>query len=137
MAAGSVAGLDRTRMVDALGQAGMMAAAIWQRWLEPTHSKQFATAQAARSGLVAARLARIEFPGARQILEGELGFFRTYYPDADPAVTTANPDALWTIFDVSFKPWPACRHAHPVIKAALNLCNLSRKPDCVGHGPCL
>jgi 2-methylcitrate dehydratase PrpD len=27
----------------------------------------------------------------------------------------------WRIFEVSFKPWAACRHAHPVIDCALEL----------------
>src|SRR5690606_19381078 len=33
----------------------------------------------------------------------------------------AEPDADWMIHDVSFKPWPACRHAHAAIDAALAL----------------
>ena len=73
MAAGCAIGLDRSRLADALGQAGMMASGLWQCRLETTFSKQLATANAAQSGVVAARLAETGFPGARQILEGELG----------------------------------------------------------------
>ena len=34
---------------------------------------------------------------------------------------TDDPDGEWLLHDCSFKPWPACRHAHPVIDAALQL----------------
>jgi len=121
LAAGRVLDLDKPRLADALGQAGMMASGIWQCRLEPTYSKQLATAHAARSGVLAAQLAATGFPGALHILEGELGFFKTYYPASDPNLVTRDPEADWQIFDVSFKPWPACRHAHPAIEAALNL----------------
>lgn len=121
MAAGSVLNLDPGRLADALGQAGMQASGIWQCRLEPTFSKQLATAHAARAGLVSADLARAGFPGARYILEGELGFFEAYYPRADRTLVLATPDAPWKISEVSFKPWPACRHAHPAIEAALAL----------------
>ena len=106
---------------DTLGQAGMQAAGIWQCRLEPTDSKQLATAHAARAGVCAAATAAAGFRGARAILEGELGFLRAYYPDADPLCVTAAPDAPWRIHEVSFKPWPACRHVHPAIAAALRV----------------
>jgi len=35
----------------------------------------------------------------------------------------------WRIWDVSFKPWGACRHAHPAIDAALELQALLGKLD--------
>ncbi len=124
MAAGVASDLEADRLADALGQAGMMAAGIWQCRLEPTYSKQLATAHAAQSGVIAAELAKAGFPGAKQILEGELGFFKTYYPDADPDLTLQTSGPGWMIEEVSFKPWSACRHAHPVIEAALTLKDL-------------
>jgi len=120
IAAGRLAGLSEGALVDAMGQAGMSAAGIWQCRLEPTFSKQLACANAARNGVVAAWLASGNFPGARYILEGELGFFRSYYPLAD--VSSIGLDAPeWRIHEVSFKPWPACRHVHPAIEALLSL----------------
>ncbi|WP_223426932.1 MmgE/PrpD family protein [Tateyamaria pelophila] len=106
-------------MADALGQAGMMASGIWQCRLEPTFSKQLATAQAARSGVLAAELAAAGFPGARAILTGPMGFFASYYPKADTAQLIAPGD--WALHEMSFKPFPACRHTHPAISAAMNL----------------
>ena len=121
MAAGSILKLGPDALADALGQAGMQASGIWQCRLEPTFSKQLGTAHAARAGLVSAQLAKAGFPGARRILEGELGFFEAYYPRADQGMVLAAPDGPWKISEVSFKPWPACRHAHPAIEAALAL----------------
>lgn len=120
-AAASVMGLDRPLIVDALGQAGMQAAGLWQCRLEPTFSKQLATARAAQSGVIAADLAAIGFPGAKAILEGDLGFFAATCPGSDPRAVVQNAHAPWRIHDTSFKPWSACRHAHPVIEAGLVL----------------
>ncbi|NNF79865.1 MAG: MmgE/PrpD family protein, partial [Rhizobiales bacterium] len=122
-AAGLATELSTDELADALGQAGMMASGIWQCRLEPTFSKQLATAHAAQSGVIAAQLAGAGFPGAKHILEGELGFFKTYYPKADPALTIHPAVSQWKIEEVSFKPWSACRHTHPVIEAALALRN--------------
>lgn len=114
-----LAGLDAEGMADALGQAGMQAAGIWQCRLEPTFSKQLATAHAARAGVFAAELAAAGFPGARAILTGEMGFFASYYPEADQSALTV-PRA-WAITEMSFKPYPACRHTHSAISAMLDL----------------
>lgn len=111
--------LDADGMADALGQAGMQAAGIWQCRLEPTFSKQLATAHAARAGVFAAQLAAAGFPGARAILSGPMGFLASYYPEADRAALTA-PQG-WAILDISFKPYPACRHTHPAISAMVSL----------------
>lgn len=111
--------LDAERMLDALGQAGMQAAGIWQCRLEPTFSKQLACAHAARAGVFSAELADVGFPGPTAILTGELGFFASYYPNADQTALTASGG--WVLNEMSFKPFAACRHTHPAISAALGL----------------
>ena len=126
VAAADLLGADEDRLADALGQAGMMASGIWQCRLEPTFSKQLATAHAARSGVLAADLAVAGFPGARAILTGPMGFFKSYYPEADPAQLTAPSD--WALLEMSFKPFPACRHTHPAISAALDLRDFAKTP---------
>ncbi len=119
MAAATLHKLPDNLLADALGQAGMQAAGIWQCRLEPTFSKQLATAHAARAGVLSAELGAAGFPGARAILTGEMGFFASYYPGADVAtMTNAGP---WAVTQMSYKPFPACRHTHPAISAALDL----------------
>jgi 2-methylcitrate dehydratase PrpD len=111
--------LNEVRMLDALGQAGMQAAGVWQCRLEPTFSKQLACAHAARAGVFAAELAHADFPGPKSILTGQLGFFAGYYPDANQAFLIADND--WALLEMSFKPFSACRHTHPAISAAFDL----------------
>jgi len=118
-AASALMKLDEVRMLDALGQAGMQAAGVWQCRLEPTFSKQLACAHAARAGVFAAELAQADFPGPKSILTGQLGFFASYYPAANHAPLNAHND--WALTEMSFKPFSACRHTHPAISAALDL----------------
>jgi 2-methylcitrate dehydratase PrpD len=114
-------GLDARAMVDALGQAGAQAAGTWQCRIEPTDTKQLLTARAAQSGLIAADLTALGLTGPAKILDGTYGLFAATAPDADPTRVAADPDGSWRLVDVSFKVWPACRHAHPAIEAALAL----------------
>ncbi len=128
-AAGSVLGLNDAQMSDALGNAGSLAGGLWQLRNEDVMSKQLHNAHAARSGLVAATLAQRGLTGPKRILEGPQGFYAAMCPDATPEVLTADPDAPWMIYDTSFKPWPACRHAHPTIDATLLLRDRLGSPD--------
>jgi 2-methylcitrate dehydratase PrpD len=84
-------------------------------------TKQLHTARAAQAGYVAARLAGAGFSGPEWMLEGEQGFYDALCPDPAPERVTEDPDGPWKIWETSFKPWPACRHAHAAIDAALEL----------------
>ncbi len=121
MAVASVLGIDDDQRVAALGNAGSTASGLWRCRHEPVMTKQWHTAIAAQAGLMAATLAANGFSGPAFILEGEQGFFSATAPDATPDRVTARPDEDWLIFDTSFKPWPACRHAHATIDCALAL----------------
>jgi 2-methylcitrate dehydratase PrpD len=80
-------------------------------------TKQLHLAHAALAGLWITRLARRGFTGPRAILEGPQGLYAA-------TVQAPRPLALgqgWRMDEVSFKPWAACRHAHPAIDAALEL----------------
>lgn len=112
-------GLDRAAFMSALGNAGSTASGLWQCRHEPVMTKQWHTARAAEDGFVAAMMARDGLTGPAFILEGEQGFFAATAPDATHGAVIAGPDAPWLIYDTSFKPWAACRHAHPTIDAAL------------------
>ena len=119
-AAASVMGLSAAHSVRALGLAGTQASGFWQTRHEPASmAKQLHTARAAHAGLSAALLARAGMAGPERILEGPQGFFAATCPGSDPEDVLADHGADWLIEQVSFKPWPACRHAHPVIDAAL------------------
>lgn len=122
MAAASVLELSPERTAHALALAGTQASGFWQtRHESASMAKQLHTARAAHAGLLGARLAAEGFDGPLAILEGPQGFFAATCPGADPADVLADYGPGWRIDEVSFKPWPACRHTHPAIAAALRL----------------
>lgn len=119
-AAASVLGLDELRTAHALGLAATQASGFWQTRHEPASmAKQLHTARAAHAGLAAAQLSANGFDGPLAILEGPQGFFAATCAGADPEAVMADHGAPWLIEQVSFKPWPACRHAHAAMDAAL------------------
>jgi len=111
------AALREERLVHVLGLAGSVAGGLWQMRHEPGDAKQWHVAHAVASGLHAASAVQAGARAPQFILEGPQGLH---------AATTAAARSMdlpdhWRIHDVSFKPWAACRHAHPAIDAALEL----------------
>ncbi|MEM7327633.1 MAG: MmgE/PrpD family protein [Pseudomonadota bacterium] len=114
--------LTEEERAHAMALAISQSAGLWHtRHDADSMGKQLHTAVAARAGLDAAQLARDGFRGPLSILEGEQGFFAAMCEDGQPMQICARQDAQWAIQEVSFKPWPACRHAHAAIDAALKL----------------
>ena len=112
--------LDGSDLVSALGLAGTQAAGLWQtRHEADSMAKQLHAGHAAHAGVLAAILSKQGFQGPRSILEGEQGFFAAMCPGANPEDVLLNSDAGWLLHETSLKPYPACRHAHPAIDAAL------------------
>ncbi len=106
--------------VSALGLAGTQAAGLWQTRHEPdSMAKQLHAGHAAHAGVLAALLSAQSFQGPRTILEGEQGFFAAMCPGADAKKILADYGSEWLHHQTSIKPYPACRHAHPAIDAAL------------------
>jgi len=136
VAAAVIYDLDHEAMCGAFGNAGMQASGVWQCRLDPGYGKQMVCGHASRAAISATRLAKIGFVGPARILEGELGFFKSFYPQSDfetLASVTSDPTSdghRWHIHEVSFKPWPACRHTHPVIEAALVLRDQYNSHEC-------
>ena len=121
MATAALQGLDDTQAVHALGNAGTQAAGLWQFLETGAMSKHLHAGRAAEAGVVAAGLAGLGFTGPPAILEGDKGFFAGACPDADPGAVLGDAEAPWQVHETSIKPWPSCRHTHPVINAALEL----------------
>lgn len=120
-AAGSIAGLDRSAMVHALGNAGTRTGGVWQTRPEGAMSKPLHVGGAADAGILAVDLAALGLTGPRLVLEGELGIYAATCPDAEPGAIGRPGAADWKISETSLKPWPGCRHVHPSIDAALAL----------------
>lgn len=124
-ACANLLGLDEDQTVDALAQAGMQSAGPWQCREEHGFSKQLAAGRAAQSGVLAADLARAGLRGPAYILEGPHGWLRATGAALDGIEAAgrawSSAGMRWQIHDVSHKPWPACRHVHPALGAALAL----------------
>lgn len=116
-AAAALLGADAVQTADALGLAGSVVGGFWQMRHEPGDTKQWHLAHARSTGVAAAMQARHGARGPRRILEGPQGLYAATC-DAPRPLTLGTG---WRIEEVSFKPWGACRHAHPAIDAALAL----------------
>jgi 2-methylcitrate dehydratase PrpD len=116
-AAVSIFGNDEQAMVWALGNAGSFAGGLWHMRHDDVMTKQLHVTHAALSGLWVARLAVKGFTGPKALLEGPQGFYSAFTQQPKPL--TLGTD--WAMARVSFKPWAACRHAHPAIDCALEL----------------
>jgi 2-methylcitrate dehydratase PrpD len=116
-AAASMFALDEAATGWALGNAASVAGGLWRMRHEDVMTKAMHAARAALEGLWLARLAREGFTGPAQALEGEQGLYAAMVREPKPMALGEE----WLIHAVSFKPWAACRHAHPAIDAALEL----------------
>ncbi|MGL4543334.1 MAG: MmgE/PrpD family protein, partial [Polymorphobacter sp.] len=116
-AAGSVHGLSPAQLADALGNAGSMAGGLWHMRHDDVMTKQLHVGHAAFTGAWLARLAKAGMTGPRAVLEGPQGLYAAMTRAPLPLVLADG----WRIGEISFKPWAACRHAHPAIDCALEL----------------
>jgi 2-methylcitrate dehydratase PrpD len=118
-AAADLLQLDIERTTWALANAGSRTGGLWQMRHEACETKSLHNVQAAQTGMQAAMLAAQGVRGPSSLLEGVQGMFAAMSPGASAADVVSGLNRDWLIHEVSFKPWPACRHAHPTIDAAL------------------
>jgi 2-methylcitrate dehydratase PrpD len=119
-AAADLLGLDAEAQVWALANSGSRTGGLWQMRHESVETKPWHNVAAAQTGVAAAFAALAGVRGPTTLLEGPQGLFAAMAPGADARQVLSGPDG-WRIHAMSFKPWPACRHAHPAIDAALTL----------------
>ncbi|MEI7975779.1 MAG: MmgE/PrpD family protein [Betaproteobacteria bacterium] len=115
-AAATVMHLGPDRTAQALAIAGTRSGGLWQVRHEPSMGKAWHTASAAREGLTAAQLASVGLTGPLGVLDGPSGWFAATAPKADVSMVDRARPTPW-LDDMSIKPWPACRHAHPAMDA--------------------
>ncbi len=120
MAAASLIGLDEEQSAHALGNAGTQSSGLWQFIETGAMSKHLHAGRASESGLLAAQMAACDFTGPIEILEGKKGFFAATCDDPVPD-NLLRQDDRWQLSLTSIKPWPSCRHTHPIIDCALEL----------------
>lgn len=113
----SSASADADVVANAMALAASVTGGLWQTRHSANMAKQWHVAHAVETGHSAATYALSGITGPMDVLEGVQGLY---------AATCRDPKSIalgdgWQIDQVSFKPWGACRHAHPAIDAALAL----------------
>ncbi|QUL36965.1 MmgE/PrpD family protein [Erythrobacter sp. JK5] len=116
---GSLLGFAPVEYANALGNAGSVAGGLWHmRHDANVLTKQWHIYHAVRTGRDAALHVHYGATGPQAVLEGPQGLFAAM--TEQPGDLASNGER-WLIDTVSFKPFAACRHAHPAIDAALEL----------------
>jgi 2-methylcitrate dehydratase PrpD len=103
-------GLSREQWAMAFGIAGSLAAGMLANFgsmTKPLHS-----ANAARAGMLAARLAQEGFTGSPTVLEHEVGFIAAHTLRSDPTVAMSPLGEPWALADMYYKFNAACSGTH-------------------------
>ncbi len=116
-AAFSAGTTTRDQKAHALALAASVAGGVWQTRHSVNDAKQWHVANAYAVGSNASFFAMTGMTGPLDILEGPQGLYAATCREPKPMVLGTG----WRIEEVSFKPWAACRHAHPAIDCALEL----------------
>lgn len=120
-AAARIFGAGADVIENALGLAGSQAAGSMQFLSDGAWNKAFHVGHAAMNGLIAAGLASEGFRGARQAIEGELGFLHGYSDQSDPALAVAGLGSEWETLNIAVKPYPSCRYGHAAMDALIDM----------------
>lgn len=115
--AASLFHLETDQTVWAMANAGSVAGGLWHMRHDDVLTKQWHVLHAVRTGQEAAYMAVDGMTGPAAILEGPQGIYQAMCREHRPMTFPRQ----WRVHEVSFKPWAACRHAHPVIDCALEL----------------
>lgn len=149
-AASKILGLNKEQTLNALGIVYSMIAGNVQCIRDNAFTKRMQPAFAAKAGLMSALFAKRGIIGAKNIMEGQYGFFNLY--DRGPNELQSREiggelrprevgeyglhelkDRLgkyFHIIDLSIKPYPCCRMTHPAIDATVELIsNNDIKPE--------
>ena len=120
-AAAKLLGLDKTRILRALGVAASEAAGLRENF--GTMTKPFHAGRAAESGVVAAELASLGWTANDKILEAPRGFFQAAGGGWDPGALMGKLGNPWTFLSpgISIKPSPSGSLTHPGIGEMLRL----------------
>jgi len=121
MTAAKVLNLSENEMSCALGIAGTSASGLLQFLDDGSEIKQYHPGKAALCGLLAAYLAQSGLTAPHNILEGKRAFFQSASEEYNVSEITNNLGTHFSILDVYFKPYAACRHCHAPIEAIINM----------------
>src|SRR3954452_23968818 len=118
-AAAKLLGLSQQQIVAAFGVSGSQAAGSLQFLVNGAWNKRYQVGAAAMNGVIAATLARNDFVGATQSIEGKHGLLVGYSDDAHPNKAVADLGQVYETMKIGVKPYPSCRYTHAALDALI------------------
>jgi 2-methylcitrate dehydratase PrpD len=111
--------LTAAQIVSAFGVSGSQAAGSLQFLVNGAWNKRYQVGAAAMNGVIAASLARNDFVGSIESVEGKHGLLAGYSDDAHPDKATAGLGSTYETMKIGVKPYPSCRYTHAAIDAII------------------
>jgi 2-methylcitrate dehydratase PrpD len=118
-AAAKLFGLTAAQIISAFGVSGSQAAGSLQFLVNGAWNKRFQVGAAAMNGVIAASLARNDFVGSIESIEGKHGLLVGYSDDGHPDKATAGLGSIYETMKIGVKPYPSCRYTHAAIDALI------------------
>lgn len=134
-AAAKVFKLDAERTLHAMALAFVQLSGTTQFIADGALAKRIGPGFAARSGVLAAQMARHGVTGPYRFLEGKAGLFTLYERgEVRPEILTDGLGQTWRVRDLSMKPYPCCRCVHTTIQIALEFRELGIRGEDIVSG---
>jgi len=114
-------GLDHEGIYNAISLAAIQSSGLIIIDESGQSCKPINPANAARSGLLSAQLARLGVESSRNPLESKKGWFNGFGSGVDEELLFDGMGTSFTICESYLKLYPACRHTHCCIDGALDL----------------
>ncbi|WP_298108215.1 MmgE/PrpD family protein [Bradyrhizobium sp.] len=111
--------LPQDRIIAAFGVAGSQAAGSLQFLVNGAWNKRYQVGAAAMNGVIAATLARNDFVGATESIEGKHGLLVGYSDNAHPEKAVADLGKVYETMKIGVKPYPSCRYTHAALDALI------------------
>ena len=119
-ASAKLLGLDAQGIYNAMGIAAIQASGLIIIAESGQANKPLNPANAAKNGIVSAKLAKAGIKGPRRPLESEKGWFHAMTDSVDYGFLD-DLGKKFTITESYLKPYPSCRHTHCGIEAAIGI----------------
>lgn len=111
-------GLDAEGIYNAMSIAAIQSSGLMLIAESGQACKPINPANAARNGLLAAKLVSLGVAGPVNPLESRKGWFHAMSDETDETMITDGLGEVFTICESYLKPYPSCRHTHCGIEAA-------------------
>ncbi|RJF76087.1 MmgE/PrpD family protein [Rhodopseudomonas palustris] len=129
-AAAKLYGLGAEQIVSAFGVSGSQAAGSLQFLVNGAWNKRYQVGAAAMNGVVAATLAKNDFLGSSESVEGIHGLLVGYTDTPHPDKAVADLGSVYETMKIGVKPYPSCRYTHAAIDALIAMrCEHNLTPE--------